>query len=402
MGDFYYIAVNSEGKKTKGTMQATDEADLQIKLKKKDLYLESVKEVSEQSNARQIRSDRLADFSQNIGKLTGAGVTLVRALRIICDDETLRDRERNIYCAVLKDVRVGVSLSDAMEKQGRAFPSMMINMYKSAEASGTLEQTANQMSVYYDKEYRLSKKISNSLLYPKILLSLMVIVLIIIMGFVIPRFKPLFDTMEGGLPTSTKILLAAGDFVADKWYVLILAAIVLYIIIKLLSALPGIRYFFDKTKIKIPVIGKITKVIYTARFGRTLASLYNAGIPIVKCLEISKGTVGNRYIESQFEDLIKAVQAGENLSSALGRVDGFIKKLSGCVLVGEETGKLDEMLLSTADRLEYESEVAVGKMVSMIEPGVIVLLAVLVGFIIIAVIKPIYGSYGSIANSVKR
>ena len=400
MTTYKYTARNSIGKKISGKMQANDEMDLQARLKTDNLYLESANEVTKRASQKRIRADRISDFSRSIGQLVGAGVSLVRALRIICDDETLRQKERTLYADVLKQVRTGVSLSEAMAMEGSAFPPMMINMFRSAEASGTLEATAKQMAEYYSKEYKLNKKLKSSMTYPKILGVLMVVVLIIIMGYVIPQFEDLFAQMES-LPVTTEILLGISDFVAQKWYLLILFGVIGFIMFKLLFSIPAVHYLKDKIKIKLPKIGKLMRIIYTARFARTLASLYNAGLPIISCLSIARDTIDNRYIEAQFESVIKDVQAGQNLSDALAKVDGFTKKLVSSVVVGEETGTLDEMLNSAADQLEYDSEMAIQGMVSMLEPMIIVVLAVLVGFIIISIIQPIYGSYDAIANSAK-
>ncbi len=400
MNTYKYLARNALGKKITGKLQANDEIDLQAKLKNDNLYLESCNEVVKKTSGKKIRSDRIADFSRSIGKLVGAGVSLVKALRIICDDETLRQKERNLYSEILKSVRTGISLSEAMALQGAAFPPMMINMFRSAEASGTLEATANQMADYYSKEYKLTKKIKSSLTYPKILGVLMVIVLAIIMGYVVPQFKSLFEQMEA-LPATTEILLGISNFVADKWYLLLLFAVVIFIIFKLLFAVPSIKYQKDKIKTKLPKIGKLMRIIYTARFARTLASLYNAGLPIISCLTIARDTIDNKYIESQFETVIKDVQAGQNLSEALAKVDGFTKKLVSSVVVGEETGTLDDMLNTAADQLEYDSEMAIQSLVAMLEPMIIAGLAFVVGFIIVSVIQPIYGSYDAIASSSK-
>lgn len=400
MTTYKYIARNEKGGRVTGKLSANDEIDLQSRLKAENLYLESANEQVKKSLGKKIRSDRVADFARNLGKLIGAGVSLVRALRIICDDETLRQKERNIYEDVLKQVRTGISLSEALSMQGMAFPMMMINMFRSAEASGTLEATANQMAEYYSKEYKLYKKIKSSMTYPKILGVLMVIVLAIIMGYVVPQFEDLFAQMES-LPKTTEILLGVSNFIADKWYLLIIFGVVGFIAFKLLFAIPSVKYAKDKFKIKMPKIGKLQKIIYTARFSRTLASLYNAGLPIISCITIARDTIGNRYLEAQFDTVIKDVQAGQNLSEALAKVDGFVKKLVSSVLVGEETGTLDDMLNSAADQLEYDSEMAVQSMVSMLEPLIIVVLAFTVGFIIVSVIQPIYGSYDAIANSTK-
>ena len=400
MTTYKYLAINDKGKKISGKLQANDEIDLQARLKGENLYLETATEQKRKALGKKIRSDRVADFARSLGKLIGAGVSLVRALRIICDDETLRQKERNIYEDVLKQVRTGVSLSEAMTMQGIAFPPMMISMFRSAEASGTLEATSNQMAEYYSKEYKLYKKIKSSMTYPKILGVLMVVVLAIIMGYVVPQFEDLFAQMES-LPVATEILLGVSNFLATKWYLLIVFGVLGFIIFKLLFAVPSIKYHKDKLKIKIPKIGKLQKIIYTARFSRTLASLYNAGLPIISCITIARDTIGNRYLESQFDTVIKDVQAGQNLSDALAKVDGFVKKLVSSVVVGEETGTLDDMLNSAADQLEYDSEMAVQSMVSMLEPLIIVVLAFMVGFIIVSVIQPIYGSYDAIANQAK-
>lgn len=400
MTTFKYTARNVIGKRVTGKLQANDEIDLQARLKNDNLYLESATEVVKRAAQKRIRADRISDFSRSIGQLVGAGVSLVRALRIICDDETLRQKERNLYADVLKQVRTGVSLSDAMAMEGAAFPPMMINMYRSAEAAGTLEATAKQMAEYYSKEYKLNKKIKSSMTYPKILGVLMVVVLLIIMGYVVPQFEELFAQMED-LPVATKILLAISEFVTEKWFLLILFGVIGFIFFKLLFSIPAIHYLKDKIKLKLPKIGKLMRIIYTARFARTLASLYNAGLPIISCITIARDTIDNRYIESQFETVIKDVQAGQNLSEALAKVDGFTKKLVSSVIVGEETGTLDDMLNSAADQLEYDSEMAIQGLVSMLEPMIIVVLAVLVGFIIVAVIQPIYGSYDAIANATK-
>ena len=155
----------------------------------------------------------------------------------------------------------------------------------------------------------------------------------------------------------------------------------------------------DKMKIKLPVFGKLLMIIYTARFARTISSLYSSGIPIVQALQIGRKTIGNTYIDSQFDDAVAKVRSGGNLSDALDNIKGFTKKLTSAVRVGEETGSLDTMLNSIADSMEYESNMAVDRMVATLEPVLIVVMAIIVGFIMISVLMPIYGSYDAISNS---
>lgn len=398
MVTYRYKAQDNKGKVITGTLKANDEVDLHEKLKADQKYLIEAKAKVEKKNTKRLKSNVVAEFARNIGKLIGAGVSLVKALRITAEDESITPLEREIYSELLKSVKSGMALSDALVELGDAFPPLFINMIKSAEASGNLDQICMQMANYYDKEYRLNGKIKSSMTYPKILCVMIVVVVAIIMAYVIPQFESLFAQMEQ-LPMSTTILLGISNFVKTKWYVLVFVAIIIYVFFKVLFSIPKVCMAKDKMMIHMPVAGKLLKVIYTARFARTLASLYTAGISIINCLQIAKNTIGNKYIEGQFDSVIAEIRSGGNLSDAIDKVDGFTKKLSSAVMVGEETGALDTMLVSIADQMEYDSEMALGKLVSYLEPAMIVVMGVVVGFIMISVIQPIYGSYQSITNS---
>lgn len=397
METFRYKAKDETGKEYSGTMQAVDENDLHKRLRNDNKYLVSAKALKIVKHVKRLKANQIADYCRNIGQLLGSGITLVRALKIISEDESIKEKDRAIYADILKSVQSGMPLSDAMTDEGSAFPPLLINMFRSAETAGNMDKVSLQMASYYDKEYRLAKKISSSLTYPKILGVLLVAVVAIIMGYVVPQFKSLFDTM-GTLPIATRLLLGLSNFVKSKWYVIVLFAIVAFVVFKVLMTIPNIKLAVDKLKLKIPLIGPLNRIIFTARFARTLSSLYSAGIPILACLEIARTTVDNRYIEKQFDEVIATVKSGGNLSAAIDSVDGFTKKLTSSILVGEESGSLDNMLTSIADQMEYDSEVAMNRMVSFIEPVMIIIMAVMVGFIMIAVIKPIYGSYQSIAT----
>ncbi len=398
---YRYRAQNSDGKIVSGELKANTEDELHSKLKADGMLLMEAKEIEKSRTVhKKLKYDRIADFARNLSKLLGAGVTLVRALRIIAEDESIKEGERKIYADVLKQVRSGMTLSDALDEQGGVFPALFVNMIRSAESGGNMDQTAGNMAEYYSKEYRLQQKIKSSTTYPKILGVLIVIVVIVLMGFVLPQFDGLFSQMDT-LPPTTKLLMAISDFVATKWYILIFAGVILFMVFKVLMSMPPVKLFVDKMEIHMPKIGGLRKIIYTARFSRTLASMYSAGIPIVTCLQIAKTTIGNTYIESQFDDMIAEIRAGKSLSEGVAGIDGFVKKLPSSVAVGEETGALDQMLVSIADQMDYDSEIAIEKLVAMVEPIMIVVMATIVGFIMIAVIQPIYGSYQSIAEQSK-
>lgn len=396
MDYFKYKAQDNKGKIVTGTMNAVDESELQSRLKAENLLLISCKKEIQVVSMRKLKSNEISEFSRSIGELMGAGVTLVRALKIISEDEAITDKQRELYNIILKDIRTGISLSEALERQMGVFPPLFVNMIRSSENTGNMDAIALQMAIYYDKEYRLNQKVKSAMTYPKILTVLIVVVVAVIIGYVIPQFESLFAMMDE-LPITTRVLLGISDFVKNKWYLLIFAGIVLFIFIKILSSIPQVKNLLDKIEVHLPKVGKLRKVIYTARFARTLSSLYSAGIPITTCLGIAKTTIGNKYIENQFDKLIAEVRSGGNLSDAVDKIDGFTKKLSSAIRVGEETGAMDNMLISTADQMEYDSEMALQRLVALLEPAMIVVMAVVVGFIMVAVIQPIYGSYEQIA-----
>ena len=393
MPQFRYKAQNEKGKSVAGMQAAADESALQRDLREHGLLLLSAQEDgSEQNTTRALRDNQLAEFCRQIGTLVGSGVSLVRALYIISKQETLRNYERIIYENVLRSVRRGIPLSDSMEQLNGAFPDLLINMVRSAEAAGNLDKVAMRMASHYDKQYKLTKKVQSGLTYPKILSVLIVIVVAIIMGFVMPQFAELFSQMET-LPLPTRILMGISDFFVGYWWAAAVAVAIAVVLWRVIRLQPNVRLAMDKLKVKIPVFGPLQRTVVTARFARSLASLYSSGIPIVTCLNIAGHTIGNTYIEKQFESVITQVQQGRNLSEALDGVDGFVKKLVFSIRVGEETGSMDSMLDSIADTLEFESEIAINRMVTYIEPAMIVFMAVIVGFVMISVLMPIYGSY---------
>ena len=194
------------------------------------------------------------------------------------------------------------------------------------------------------------------------------------------------------------VVLGISDALTNHWPVILAVVAAAAVFLSVVFRIPDVALQKDRMKLKIPVIGKLLKVVYPARFARTLSSLYSSGIPIVTALQIGKHTVGNKYIESQFDEVIYSVRTGESLSKSLAAVDGFVNKLASSIMVGEETGSLDEMLNVIADALEYDSEMAIARMTAMLEPVLIIVMGVIIGFVIIAVMMPVFDGYSTIEN----
>lgn len=394
MPEYRYRAQDSKGKITKGKAEAYDETDLQRRFHDAGMLLLEAKPVSKQIALKPLKKMQLADFARQLGTLVKAGVTLVKAIEIVAGDESISDYERQLYLKLRDRVVQGVALSNAMQELDPAFPPLLIFMIKAAETSGTLDTTCLRLADQYTRESQLEQTAKNSLTYPKILGALLVVVMLILFGYVLPQFEEMFAALPK-LPLATRILMGLSDFVKTKWYILLIAIALIIFFFKIITKIPTVAYYIDMIKTK-GKWGQLLKVIYSGRFARTMSSLYSSGIPIYSCIQIAKSTIGNRYIEAQFDEVERKVLGGASVSSALVDVDGFVGKLSATIKVGEETGMLGSMLESVANDLDFYSEQALIRLTSYIEPVMIVIMAAGVGFIMIAIIKPIYGSYATI------
>ena len=387
---FRYTAKDIDGRTVRGTMEAADYDALYAQLLEQGLYPQRVTGRGADRRPRTLRPQELSDLCRQLSTLLASGVSLVRALTIISQDEGISAGLRRVYESVLSEVRKGSSLSDALEAQ-QVFPALMLGMIRAGEGSGRL-------AVHYEKAHQMNQQVKSALMYPMILAVLSVAVVIVIVTFVLPQFSDLFSTMDS-LPAVTLALMAFSDFMVTKWYLLLLGLAALAAALRAVLRVPSVRLALDRGKLKMPVFGRLHRIICTARFARTISSLYASGLPIITALQTARDTIGNAYIVSQFDAVLAQVRSGVSLSAALESVDGFQRKLCSSIAVGEETGQLDSMLDSIADSMEYDAQQASRRMMTILEPMLIVLMAFVVGFIIIAVMSPIIGSYSAIESS---
>lgn len=397
MARFKYVAKDMSGKVHKGTVEAASENALTQQLREENLYLVEAKDLNGAKKHKKLKAKQLAAFCRELSTLLASGVTLVRALDIISEQEGMNKDERDIYKDVLQDLKRGISLSGAMESK-ECFPDLMIGMIRSGEGSGNLDLVTQRLSIQYEKDYKLTQQVKSAMTYPCILLVLCVVIVILIVTFILPQFQSLFDQMES-LPMITNILIAVSNFLVQKWYIALLTVAVIVALIRIIVGIPAVRRGVDWMKVHMWGFGKLFKVVYTARFARTLSSLYSSGMPLVSAVGVAAKTIGNGYVESQFDEVITMVRGGVPLSQGLREVDGLLKKLSSTILVGEESGRLDVMLDSIAETLEADAEQATKRMVTLLEPILIIFMALIVGCIMIGVMLPIYQSYSAIENA---
>ena len=338
---------------------------------------------------RTLSADVLSEMYRNIGAMTGAGITMAKTMEILSSAEGNK-RIAGIYEALGNRIRKGFPIGDSMEELG-VFPELAVNMFRAAEVSGQLEKTANDLAEHYRKEHRIITRMKEATLYPKILCVMAISIVLFVFLVIMPIVEPLFYGVE--LPPLTRILMKISVFLKQDWHILVIIAAGIAFLEPFAYSIHSVRYVCDKAVLFIPMFRKHMSKIYTARFARNLSNLYSSGVALVESLEIASRTLGNRYLELQFRNVIQAIENGEALSHAVESVNGLDKKLPAVILVGEEIGKLDRMLLSLADGYEHEAEVAANKIVSMMEPLMIVIIGVVVAVILLGIMVPMWSMY---------
>ena len=397
--NFTYVAKDFTGKTIKGSYQCENSQELVNYIADKGLFCVSVTEGmsfggSNRRGAHKFKTKELSICCRQLSSMLSSGLTLIKSLDILYNQQENKyahDTWRNIY----DDVQKGQSFSEAIKAQDGAFPEFFISMISAGETSGTLDIVMNRLSEHFVKESKLKNKIKGALIYPIILPIVSVLVVIGVFTFIMPTFKAMF--VDTKMPKLTQAMFAFSDFLTNYWYVVIV--IVLAIVGGAVYFLknPSTRYKFDRHLIKSRLIGKLIIKVYTGRFARTFSSLYSSGIPMVESIERSAAVLGNSYISERFVEIVDEVKQGGSLSNAMLKADIFETMFCSMVFVGEEAGTLDDIIAKTADYYEEESDSAISKLVSMIEPIMIIFLGVLIG-LVVASIYPALMSIGDNIN----
>ncbi len=301
-----------------------------------------------------------------------------------------------MFSQLYEDVQKGNSLSIAMQLQPGMFPSLLVNMILAGEAGGTLDTSMNRMADHFDKEMKLSNKIKAALVYPVILSILAISVVLVLVTFVLPTITNMFPADQ--MPATTKIILAFSGFVIHQWYLIIIFLAVVIVGGRFALRMPDVKYELDRILLQMPIIGKLNRTIYSARCARTFASLYLSGVQALDMIEITGKVLGNTFLMRRFDEVMSLVSRGEYISKAIENTGSFDPMLSSMLFIGEESGSLGEILSKTADYFDGESETALQRMVALIEPAMLVIMGIIIAFIVISIMQPIFTMYNSVGN----
>lgn len=389
MPSYHYIGTDAKGKTVKGKADSPSTHQLYKTLRAEGIYVHSATPIQEkQTQFYRLNAKELSDFSRQLGTMQQTGIPIIKSVSMLLEQD-IKPRLKKVYQEVFSIIAQGYPLSHAMEQCKGAFPSLIINMFRSGEASGTMDSTALKMAAYYTGEHKLNTKIKNATAYPSILAVLTVVVTLLMFTLILPNFFDLFTSTGIELNLLTRTVIAISEFTVTQWPVLVFAAVFLFLMVRYALIQPALRTQLDKAVINLPKIGTLVRIVYTARFARTLSSLYSSGVSMLDAVDISVRTIGNRYIEAQFVQVLDNIRSGQSLSAAMLHVDGLEKKLISTIFIGEESGRLDEMLLSISNEYEFESDMAIERMLTYIEPIMIVIMALIVGTVMVAVMVPV-------------
>lgn len=398
MKSFSYVAQDAKNKQVKGIINAETEQEFLKKAKEKGLYVKDYRESDSNDSKTMYKfsTKELAFCCRQLSAMLTSGLTLVKSIDILVKEQE-NEKARGIWQDIYENVQKGESFSATLEMHAGTFPDFLISMVGAGETSGSLDIIMQRMADHYNKENKLKNTIKSAMIYPIILLVLCVVVVIFLFTFIMPTFIDMFED-KSKMPALTKMLAAISDFIREKYILLIAIVLGLFVLIKYLLKAPKTRLAFDKMLIKGPGFGPLITKIYTGRFARTLSSLYSSGIPMVECLERASRILGNSYVDERFVDVIDEVKQGETLSSAITRTEIFEPMFCSVIYVGEESGALDSILEKTSEYYEEESDSAVQRLVSMLEPILIIFMGVIIAMVVMGIYPALYGSFEAIEN----
>ncbi len=406
MPRFEFTAIDEGGRERSGTLEAATAERAAAEVKQRGLFPTHVFAEDAGPNAngggagpgvrrpvtfeRVVNAHGLAEFTRQLGTLVQAGLPLLRALQVL-ERQERRAAFRCVIADLAAAIVAGESLSQAMARERKVFPEVYVGMVKAGEAGGRLEVALLQLARFLEKADRIRRRVQAALYYPVAVLVVTVLILTGLMLFVVPKFRASFHEQLRGaaLPGLTQAVLAASDFVGAHAVWIALAVAGLFAVRAAIRSTAGGRRFLDAAGLRVPALGELRRKTAAARFARTLGTLLGNGVPILQALEVARDTAGNAVFIAALDVVRERVQAGAGVAAALAATRRFPDLLVSMVAVGEETGALSEMLGRVADAYDEEVDTAVGGLTALLEPLLIVFLALTVGTIVIALFLPI-------------
>lgn len=403
MPKFNYISVDSNNKSVQGTIEAIDKGSAISTLSQRGLKIVSVSDASSKKPgeinipnpfaSKDIKSEELVMFTRQLSAMVSAGVPLLRSLSSL-ENHAESAAAKRIIGEIFKDVQGGMALGDSLEKHPGSFNAVYVNMVRAGEAAGILDDILKRLALQQEKSASMKKKIKSAMTYPVVLVVITILVFFGLMIFVIPTIGEMikgFGNEDAELPLLTQVMMDISSFIINFWYIVIVGVgAAVYGITHFLKT-PGGKRKFHQFVLKVPNVNKIIQKVAVARFARTFSALIGAGVAVLEALEVTARAVGNSVYEDALVDATEQVKNGGTLSKAIEKSSLFPPIVAQMLLVGEETGQTDVVLVKVADFYEEEVDLAIEGISSVIEPVMIVFMGGMVGVIAASVMMPIAG-----------
>jgi type IV pilus assembly protein PilC len=402
--------MDNTGLEVKDTIDAPTEEEAQTLIREKGFYVTKITEKRSKAKKTKetkqtqgkagprkkgggfsiggVRAKQLTQFTRQLSTLQDAGLPILRSLRIL-EGQAKPGPLKNSLIGVIEDVESGNTLSEAMAKQPKAFDNLYVNMVKAGEAGGALEVILQRLAEFKEKAQSLKRKVQGAMIYPCAVIFVAVAIVGFIMYYIIPKFKEIFEDFDVELPEVTTLLINLSDMVVQYWFMGPIIPIAIFLLFKIIRKNKTGAYILDRIILKIPIIGQIATKSTVARTCRTLGTLISSGVPILEALSIARDTAGNEVFRRAFDHIHASIREGESMAVPLKETRIVDDLVVNMVDVGEETGALDNMLYKVADVYDEEVAVLVEGLISMLEPIMVVVLGLIVGFIVIALFLPL-------------
>ncbi|MGL5383151.1 MAG: type II secretion system F family protein [Culicoidibacterales bacterium] len=399
MAKFKYRARTTSGEKISGVFEAANENDVVLMMTSNGYYPLLVEKIVESpdlqfGNFDKVGLEDIAIFCRQFYTMLHAGVNINIALDILAEELPNKQLRRSVE-TVSERINKGESLSEAMREETKVFPPLLISMIEVGETTGNLDAIMLRMANQYIKENKINKKIQSTMIYPIILGVVAITVVIFLLTYILPTFLSIFIDNGVAIPWTTQLLIAISDFLIANGLILGFLTILLIIGLRIFSKTLVGKAIFSKLQLTAPVVKPLNQKIIVARFTRTMAVLTASGIPMMQALELVSTVIKNVIIEEKIIDIREQVAKGEGFGEAIRESRAFPSMLTSMVKIGEETGSIDEILEKTADFYEEELDHQIEVTVALVEPILILVMAAIIGFIIVAIMTPMFEMYGA-------
>ena len=400
MANFKYKAINSEGQRIEGSQSADSESQVREMLLSNQYYPLSIEKENSKNKIsfsfnRKVKLKDIAIFCRQFYVMLDSGLSIGKALNILIEQGE-KPKIREALIGVNGDLKRGETLANSMRKRKDVFPNLLTSMIDAGERSGNLDIILKRMAEYYEKETKIRGKIKSAMIYPIVLGVVAIIAITFILTFVMPTFVQMFEENNVDLPMSTKMVLGTSKMLGKYGIIIFLILVTAIILLgKYLKSEEG-QYKLSSINLKIPVIKKLTQKIIVSRFTRTMGIVSSSGMSLVTSLEIVASVVGNKIAEKELLKVKEKVLKGEGLGDSIMKIKIFPPMLASMVKVGEEAGSLDSILDKTADFYDDELEREIKTATALIEPSMIVLMGIIIGFLLISILTPMFKMYNSI------